>query len=189
MGSLEPELFEEIMTNIQYNADFYEKAARAIESAGVAPSAAEPSTTINVIHMRLEGDVLFFAEQLNYSLDEYRKKLSELYIENIKKHIDKNSTNLILCYDPNNEVIDFMRDNGYNYTYLEKHDTCNEKNAVVDFIAAQLCNGVFIGNYNLEKKRGSTYSYYVMRMMEKYSPAVKNILLYLNEAAAAAAEK
>ena len=186
LGSLEPKLFDEILVNICYNEYYYEKTAAALKET----TALNGGEKINVVHLRLENDVYFFANELKYTHAEYTQKLADLYIENIKANIDKNSTTILLSYDCENAVVDFMRDNGYKYIFIDKHENGRENNALVDFIAAQLCNGVFIGNYNLEKMRGSTYSYYIMRMMEKYSPAVKNILLYLDEAAAtAAAEK
>jgi hypothetical protein len=48
----------------------------------------------------------------------------------------------------------------------EKYFEEREKNAIVDLLTSQACNNIFIGNYNPVLSRGSTFSYYIYKMIK-----------------------
>jgi hypothetical protein len=58
-----------------------------------------------------------------------------------------------------NPVIEQLTKEGYILYSRNKEPIGREMNGVVDLIIGKICNGVFIGNYNLELHQGSTFSY------------------------------
>jgi len=163
INSLETQLFNELFINIFYTSKFYEKAAEfAIQNDFL-----QENEKVNLIHVRVEDDIEMFAQRCKMTNDEYREELSKKYIYLIKKYIDKDSKNIILSYSLENPVIDFLRENGYKYYFVEKVEKERELNALRDILVSDLCNSVFIGNFDLEKNRGSTFSYYIHRRLLK----------------------
>jgi hypothetical protein len=104
------------------------------------------SNSINIIHLRLENDAIeFWSRQNNMSQGDFSKKLSEKYIEKINQHINKSDTTIILTYNNNNEVINYLNNNNYRYFIHDKVKNNNrEVNAIVDILNAKNCNNVFI---------------------------------------------
>jgi hypothetical protein len=99
----------------------------------------------------------------NLSESEYRRLLEDKYISAIVENFDKNDGVLVLSYDYNNRVIEYLNNNGYSLLCPQKYnDLGREENAIIDFlIAKKLCNNAFIGNFNLDKLNGSTFSYLI----------------------------
>ena len=102
---------------------------------------------INVIHLRLENDIEFWSKINNMRFDYFYDKLSNIYIELIKTYVvDKNDLTVILSYNTNNKVTEYLQKYNYNYTFVEKNKSNNrEENAIVDLLIGTECNNTFIG--------------------------------------------
>jgi hypothetical protein len=105
------------------------------------------NSIVNVIHLRLEQDAIdCWSYDNRISREEFKNKLSETYIDLIKKTIHKEETTILLTYEYHNEVMDYLKNNQYQYFVLEKRKKANrEINAIIDLLNSKHCNNVFIG--------------------------------------------
>jgi hypothetical protein len=137
-----------------YNNLFFHDSLINISNNFVQSINISDSSIVNIIHLRLENDAIYFWSRINnMSQEDFYKKLSEKYIEKITEHINKLDNTIILTYDDNNEVINYLKNNSYNYfihNKIKNHD--REVNAIIDFINAKQCNNTFIA------VKGSTFS-------------------------------
>ena len=86
--------------------------------------------------------------------------LSKFNFSNLFIFIYKNNITILLSSSFNNEVINFLNNNKYNYFISKKKNfKYRELNAVVDFIISKQCNN------------GSTFSYYIYKTLNS-----KNII-------------
>ena len=154
--------FDAILQNVHFAQRFMNMASPFIQKLN-------PNSKINVFHLRMEDDSFpHFCTYNNITPEEFRQKLSSKYIEIITAHVDKSDTNIILSYSTDNEVIQFMKENGYTYIFNEKyHSIGREQNAIVDTIVSKTCNNIFIGNFNLTNVSGSTFSYFVAKRLNE----------------------
>ena len=53
----------------------------------------------------------------------------------------------------------------YNVLYNTKNNNGNNIDSICDLVTGSLCKKVFIGNFNFDKKRGSTFSYILSKLM------------------------
>jgi hypothetical protein len=63
-------------------------------------------------------------------------------------------------------VIDFLIENNYNYKSSEKTFEYRDNNAIIDLLISKNCNNIFIGNFNLKNLNGSTFSYYIAKLLK-----------------------
>jgi len=76
---------------------------------------------VNIIHLRLEQDAIdFWSEPNKMTRDNFKIKLSEKYINLITKLINKNDKSIILTYNTDNIVINYLKNNNYNYNLFIK---------------------------------------------------------------------
>jgi len=133
---------------------------------------------INVFHIRLEDDAIEYWSKLNnLSENDFKKKLEDKYIQLIEKYIDRSEKNIILSYSLDNNVIQYMLNNGYNVNFIPKNkELGREINALNDFLISKFCNNIFIGNYNPNflNEKCSTFSYYISKTI---NANVKQLLL------------
>jgi len=153
-------MFDNILTNIKYNNDFILKSNLVLKDINT-------SNKINVIHLRLELDgLLHWSIQNNITYNEYKSYLEEKYINIIKKYISKDDENIILSSSLSNGVIDFLNTQNYKYMSVNKFFDDREKNAIIDLLVSKCCNNIFIGNFNMSKNNGSTFSYYIWKYIK-----------------------
>ena len=116
---------------------------------------------INVIHFKVENNILDDILTHNkLTQEEYDIALQNKYIEMIEKYFSKNDIIFVLSYDLDNRVVRFLKDNEYEFYYTKKNVfDGREKHAIIDLLVSQKCNNCFIGNWNFDKRNGSTYSY------------------------------
>jgi len=153
-------MFDNILKNITYNDDFILKSELILNKI-------KKENKINVIHLRLEDDGIKHWSNMNkMKYDDYKIYLEEKYINIIKKNISKHHENIILSSSLLNNVIIFMKNNGYNYHFVDKVFDDREKNAIIDLLVSKKCNNVFIGNFNMKKLNGSTFSYYIWKIID-----------------------
>jgi hypothetical protein len=102
---------------------------------------------INTIHLRLEDDAIQHWSKLqNLSQSDFKNQLSSIYIDLVKKNFEKSDIIILLSYCKNNDVIDYLKENGYDFYIKENLKFKNrEINAIIDFLIGQTCNNIFIG--------------------------------------------
>lgn len=146
-------MFDKILQNITYKEDFITKSILTINS-----------NKINVIHLRLEDDGIKHWSNVNkMSPSHYKSYLENKYIHIIQTYVTKTDENIIISNSSSNEVIHFLNQHQYKYTFIHKFFKDREKNAIVDLLASKYCNHIFIGNFNIKNQNGSTFSYYVWK--------------------------
>jgi hypothetical protein len=133
---------------------------------------------INVIHIRNEDDAIPFWANINKLTNEtYKSILEDKYINLIKKYINNDTINIILSMNTSNKVIDFLKDNNYNYFICNKNIiNGREENAIVDLINGSHCNNIYIGNFNMTTNCGSTFSYVLYKLLEHKADLTKILI-------------
>jgi len=128
---------------------------------------------ISVVHLRTEWDVSHLATyEMQINRDYFYNQLHQKFIDNIKKHIDPEISDVIvLTYEPeNNKVLEWMTENNYTYHLIEKPENVKhqrEVSGIYDLIASGLCNDVFIGAFDIHSFEGtSTFSYFIYCMLK-----------------------
>jgi len=135
---------------------------------------------INVIHLRLEDDILEAMSKTsylktkenkyekdvylknNYEKNEYKNLLENKYIKLIRQIIDKNDTTILVSYNYDNEVVQYMDKNNYKYIKTPKFDSNRDVSAIIDMHIGQYCNNIYIGTFE------SSFSYILyIRMYNK----------------------
>jgi hypothetical protein len=146
-------VFDDIMKNIKYNY--------TIDNYPFSPICDSLNTKINVIHLRLEEDAIeHWSKQNNLTMNDFKTILENKYIELIKEYINP-SHKTIIVGDKNNKVVDFCKDNKYDYICYDMKLNGREINAIYDLLQASGCNETFISNFNYDKLNGSSFSYYI----------------------------
>jgi hypothetical protein len=152
-------MFNKLLTNIRYHQQYVDKSDLLLRDIDVR-------RTVNVIHLRLEEDgIKHWAKKNNMSNEEFRHHLEDKYIGLIGTHMRPADILLVLSQSSCNRVTEYLTDRGYTFRFIQSPFRGREKNAIVDLLASQRCNNTFIGNFNLLKSNGSTFSYYVGRCM------------------------
>lgn len=152
-------MFEKILSNIIYNDDFILKSELILKDIN-------SEKKINVIHLRLENDgISHWSKMNNLSHNNYKIFLENKYINIIKNYVSKTDENIILSSSLSNRVIDFLKNNNYSYKFTHKFFDDREKNAIVDLLVSKCCNNIFIGNFNIKNNNGSTFSYYIWKII------------------------
>jgi len=159
INDIDTNMFENILKNIHYNQEF-------INTSNLILNKIDMNRKINVLHLRLEDDAINYWSKINITTpDYYREIIENKYIGLIQKYINKSDINIILSHSLSNGVIDFLCQNNYNYQFNEKFYKYREKDAIIDLLVSKCCNNIFIGNFNIEKLSGSTFSYYVSKFI------------------------
>jgi hypothetical protein len=174
------ELFVYFLKNIKFNNRFinYSNNALLIDSNNEyahLPLVNLKDKKVNVIHLRVEKDMTGHMLSHNkMTQEEYDINLQNKYIELIKNNFTKEDIIFVLSYDINNNVINFLRDNAYEF-YISKKNIFDgrEKHAIIDLLIGEKCNNIFIGNWNFDIRQGSTFSY----LLHIRNNALKNIFI------------
>ena len=129
-----------ILSNLKFTSKFYDTANEILKKNKITE---EPC---NVIHLRLENDAIECWSKINgLSPEEFKKILEIKYIKNIEKYINKNYITIVVASEYDNNVIKYLRDNGYLYLTTEKRFKERELNAIVDLIITKKCDRVILG--------------------------------------------
>jgi hypothetical protein len=114
---------------------------------------------VNVIHLRVEQDAINHWSKMNkIDKETFKKLLIEKYINLITSSIKNDDKTIVLSYSLDNEVINYMKENGYEYCVCMKEIKQNrEENAIIDLLNSKACNNVFIG------AGGSTFSQVILK--------------------------
>ena len=131
----------------------------------------------NVLHIRMEPDSVHWAKQNNLPFEEFLTLLENKYIELVYKNIPKGENILILSGTTDSCSL-LKKD--YNVLYNTKNNNGNYIDSICDLVTGSLCKKVFIGNFNFDKKRGSTFSYILSKLMnneKSYFIDLDNLLI------------
>lgn len=132
------------------------------------------SKTVNCIHLRLEDDALLaHCVQNNMDFKRYKTIVEEKYISLIKRYINKGDLTILLAYNYDNRVIDFLKENNYNYITTPKISSYREICAINDLVIGEMITGTYI--YLFE----SSYSYTLLHRLKNRN-TVKNVMFELN---------
>jgi len=174
------ELFDYLLKNIQFSCRLVEHSENTLlvdcqQKYIYFDDVNFTNKKINVIHLRVEKDMTGHMLGSNKMTQEaYDMALQNKYIEMIKKYFSKNDIIFVLSYDLDNRVVQFLKDNEYEFYYTKKNIfDGREKHAIIDLLVGQKCNNCFIGNWNFDNMNGSTYSY----ILYVRNDAVKNIFI------------
>jgi hypothetical protein len=155
---LDRDMFDNILKNIAYNKYFLELKDNFINEMKL-----NTNDKINVIHLRVEHDaIIHWAKKNKMSDTDFKEYIENKYIKIIEDHVDKNDMNIILSYCTQNKVIDYLELNNYKYSFINKKLYLGrEINAMIDLLISENCNNIFIGNFNMKRLNGSTFSYFI----------------------------
>jgi hypothetical protein len=175
IDTFDRKMFDNILRNITFNYSYRHLAELYLDELNITGA-----TEVNVIHVRLENDIKHWSDINKMTEMEYRRSLENKYILSIVENFDKRSRILVLSYDYNNRVIEYLKNNGYNYYCPPKYSHLGrEENAIVDFlIASKSCTNAFIGNFNISKLNGSTFSYLIYLYLK---PGMKYIYIDIDK--------
>ena len=137
------QVFIDILRNLVFHENLLKKANEYVFKN------IDTTKNVNVIHLRLEDDAIAcWAKENNYDdLALYKKDVSNKYISLIDKYIEKNDTTVIICYDYNNAVVEYMEKNNYRIIKTPKLDSNRDVSAIIDMIIGQYCNRIYICVY------------------------------------------
>ena len=153
-------MFENILVHIDYDNSLIEKSQNIFKNIS-------ENNKINIIHLRLEDDAIEYWSKINNMTEQkFKTYIENKYIQIIKKYISNNDENIILSQSLSNKVIDFLIEKKYNYKISDKYFEDREKNAIVDLLISKKCNNIFIGNFNFKNLNGSTFSYYIGKLLD-----------------------
>lgn len=127
---------------------------------------------INVIHLRLEKDMTHNMSKHNNTDEKtFIDLLEKKYIGLIENYLNKDDILIILSYELDNNVIKYLKDNGYDFYFTKKNMfKWREPHAILDILLSEYCTGTFIGNWQHHKssQMGSTFSFAIdTRIREK----------------------
>lgn len=131
------QLFCDILRNITFNDELVKVANNFVSNIN--------NKDINCIHLRLEDDAIeSHSKQNNLEFYEYKKQVENKYIEVIKKYIDPNDITIILAHNYQNNVINFLNKNNYNYILTPKFHEDRDISAIIDMHIGMFCNKTYI---------------------------------------------
>jgi len=176
IDAIDRAIFDDILRNITF-VDLFS----TLSDIFTQNKQINPENKINVLHLRLENDAIEHWSKMNYMEPNIFKYIIEqTYIKLIKRYVSKDEMNIILSYSTQNSVIDFLKQNNYLYCFTDKLDIGREVNAAIDLnIGCNLCNHLFIGNFNVFHLNGSSLSYYLINKY-KANPGIKMALIDLD---------
>lgn len=157
-------VFESILSNITYASEFVHNANQSINKWENFDRNTE---RINAIHLRVEPDAIdFWSKQNKLEYAEFKHIIESKYIELIQKYMNKTDKIIILSGSHENGVLDFLTKNEYNLFIPDKYYEDREKNTIVDLIISKQCNNVFLGCIHNTLWNGSTFSYYISKIVD-----------------------
>jgi hypothetical protein len=141
-----------------------------------------PNKPLSVFHCRNEPDsILHWSGQSRLSQAAFCDVLHRAYGDAILRHIPRDHHVLVLSYRVHdNPMLTFLRRHGYTFTIQHKAaGKGRELNALQDLTTAiESCSGVFVGNFSMERMRGSSFTYTILQKMRR--PNIKCVLFDLD---------
>lgn len=145
---------ETLLKNMYFHPRFYQQALPI-----------EKGEKVHVIHVRLEYDASkHWSRENKMPPDRFYDLLAQKYIDCIQKHMNGGII-MALSHNSDNAVIDWIKETGRPYVFVEKDkDAGRELCGAGDMaLAEKHADGVFIGNFDIYKRQGSTFSFFLMK--------------------------
>lgn len=159
------EIFFDILRNIPFNEAIINNSKTIINN--LIPK--NSNDIFNLIHLRIEDDALnHFSIICNLSKELLKIIIEDKYIHLIKKFLNKNDTTILLTYDTNNNVVNYLKTNDYKIIINDKKDKDREISAINDMLLGEYCNNYYICVWE------SSFSYAVLSRINKH-PNVKTL--------------
>ncbi len=135
-------IFEEFLNYIYFQDYFYLHTHNWLEKNNLK------NTEFNTLHLRIENDAIeHWCIQNNMNKKKYKRALVDKYKMMIDKYYDKKIPILLLTYDKNNEVVDYLNKNKYKILFREKNkEEGREINAIYDFLLGESTSGLYTGS-------------------------------------------
>ena len=151
------DITNDIYKNIFFNDCLINESNKFIDLINL-----DSNSIVNIIHLRLEEDAINWWSTINnINKNDFKIKLINKYIGLINELINKEDKTIILTYSNENMVLDYLKNNNYNYYIQEKNKNNNrEVNAIIDIINSKHCNNVFIA------VGGSTFSWTISKLIK-----------------------
>jgi len=151
------EMFTELLSNLSFVAKYQIFVDEILQK----------KKKFNVIHIRLEEDMNgHLAKHNNIDVETYIATLENIYIQCIQKYFRVEDSIFVASYNLNNRVIDFLEKNGYQYFSTPKNFfDGREHHSIIDLLVCEKCTGTFIGNWNFNTHKGSTFSFVASQRM------------------------
>jgi len=135
------EIFFDILRNIPFNENI-------INNSNIIANNLIPKNSTNVfnaIHLRIEDDVIaHFYAKCNLSKSLLKTIVETKYINIIKQYFNKNDTIILLTYDMNNDVINYLKTNNYKFIINCQKDKDREISAINDMLLGEYCNNYYV---------------------------------------------
>jgi len=171
------EMFEDILTHIIFNDTLVIQSESQIQDIFKIKNTS--SNKINIIHLRVEDDAIAHWSKMNNMTElGFKSVIETKYIELFKKYIDKTDFTVILTNSKKNGVFDFLEIEEYSYVTLNKLYEDRELNAIIELLTSKICNNKFIGNFNFTNLMGSTFSYFICKILN--SKSIEKIMIDLD---------
>jgi hypothetical protein len=137
----------QIFNDVLYHLVFHSSLQKKADELFAKIYQTYKTNKIHVAHLRIEEDAVQHWAKDNHMYPElFRSLLYRKYIDMIRKEVPQNEPLLILTYDTNNPVIDFLKQHNYTFFFLEKNkEFGREINGIIDILVSQKCNGKFFG--------------------------------------------
>ncbi len=178
---LNESIYFDILNNIPFNHWITSYSDKFIKNIKTIVNV--ENKKINILHLRLEDDAINYWSQINLmGKEDYKRDLEEKYIQILKDNVQNKEEHIfiILGYNNDNRVLDYLNNNNYKYFICEKIDRFGrEINAIIDLYNVRLCNNFFIGNFSIKNRRGSSFSYFILSRLNK-EQNIKSILIDLD---------
>lgn len=165
-------IFNNILEYIVFAESFNHSSEEFLEKVSLINNKIKK---INIIHLLLEDNIIEKWKPDKMTTTQYKKELEKKYMNIIKNYVDKKDDNLIVSNTINDNIFNYLRNNKYNFCYMEKHEEDHDEiHSILDIINSKVCNHFFIGVFNVEKMQGSELSYILYNSMANN---VKKILI------------
>lgn len=171
------DIFEDILIHIVFNDKLIIQSQSQIQN--IYNMKKSSTNKINVMHLRLESDAIRYWSGVNNMTQlNFKNMIEKKYIDVLKKYIDKEELTIILTDSKINDVFEYLQNEKYHHITLDKMYDDREMNAVIELLVANTCNNKFIGNFNFKKLNGSTFSYFICKVLDS---KVEKIMIDLDK--------
>ena len=154
--------FDSVFSTMRFHPSFYQKVDTLLAQL-------DPGVKINVCHLRIEQDAIAHWSKMNkMTPEQFQHHLFELYRKYIST-IPVEEYLILLTHATEHSLVEEFKSK--HRVLVFKHDTPErEISAILDLLIGARCTGTFIGCHNLALKRGSTFSYFLHKMIPPELP-------------------
>lgn len=164
--------FSEVFSRLKFHSRYRGRAKSCLAKL-------DRTRSINVVHLRIEEDGVDHWSKMNgMGKEEFRLELAKVY-RGLLSNIPLGSQLVILTYDHRHPMVTELRQryDVHTFDHAGTGVVGRELHAIIDLLIGISCTGTFIGCHNLALGRGSTFSYFLHRLI---APEVKRFFIDLD---------